>query len=94
MSVIAVAAIISAGSAVSVQVKDADGFVWSSTPEKVATDPHLLPSPGDSYLKADDVTVGSEGRVVCCNPTVNGRIAGNLRLAAAALMRLLLRVVV
>ncbi|MEU3014962.1 hypothetical protein [Nocardia asteroides] len=66
------------GVAYCVQVKYTDAFVWSSTPEKVATDPHFPPSPGDSCLDADDVTVGSEGRTLYCNPTVNGRHAGNL----------------
>ncbi len=61
-----------------VRVKYTDAYVWSSSPDELATDPHFPPSPGSSCLNAVDTTVGTEERVLYCNPTVNGRNAGNL----------------
>lgn len=61
-----------------VRVKYTDAYVWSFSPNELATDPHTPVSPGDPCLNADDTTVGTEGRTLYCNPTVNGRNAGNL----------------
>lgn len=61
-----------------VRVQFTDAYVWSETPDLLATDPHFPVSPGQSCLDPDAVTVGTERRTLYCNPTQNGRNRGNL----------------
>lgn len=61
-----------------VRVQFTDAYVWSGTPDLLATDPHFPVSPGNACLDPNAVTVGTEQRTLYCNPTQNGRNRGNL----------------
>lgn len=61
-----------------VRVQFTDAYVWSTTDGLVATDPHFPVDPGGNCLDANAVTANSQGRALYCNPTQNGRNAGNL----------------
>ena len=63
-----------------VRVQYTDAYVWSLTDALVPKDPNAAPapSPGDDCFNPNAVTADTEGRTIYCNPTVNGRNAGNL----------------
>ncbi|WP_137876522.1 hypothetical protein [Rhodococcus sp. Q] len=64
-----------------------DAYIWSLT-AGVAPNPELQQiqtesntsavSPGDTCYDSDATATDSQGRTLYCNPTVNGRYAGNL----------------
>lgn len=64
-----------------------DAYIWSQT-AGVAPNPELQQiqtesntagvSPGDTCYDSNATATDSQGRTVYCNPTVNGRYAGNL----------------
>lgn len=61
-----------------VRVLHTDAYVWSPTPDPLPVDPHFPVRPGDDCLDEGARWVDSEGRAIICQPTVNGRNAGNL----------------
>ncbi|MFF0284506.1 hypothetical protein ACFYSW_29975 [Rhodococcus aetherivorans] len=60
------------------RVQYTDAYVWSATPDLVATDPHFPVDPGDTCLNPDAVTTGTGERTMYCNPTQSGRQHGTL----------------